>query len=34
MSGKVTTRNQDGLETEVRAKSRVHEFCVLLSLRT
>jgi len=34
MSEKVAARNQDLLETEVGAKSRICEFYVLLSLRT
>lgn len=33
MSGKVTARNQDLLETEVGGRSRICEFCVLLSPR-
>lgn len=32
--GKVTTRNKVGSKTEVRAKFRACEFCVLLSLRS
>lgn len=32
-SGKVTARYLAGSETEVRAKSRACEFCVLLSLK-